>query len=193
MICCVIISFIIASLLWPLRSLVARFRPNRVPPLMWQLADGPRDGQIDEPSANPTPKFSLAARAESFGYALSGLRFVIKNEHNARIHVAAAALVLVLGVTYRIAPADWSILVLSIISVWFAETINTAFEYVCDVVSPEKNEAVKHAKDIAAGAVLITAMGAVIIGTIVMLPYIMDGLNPMPYPAFVMNNLCAVR
>ena len=55
----------------------------------------------------------------------------------------------------------------------FAETINTAFEYLCDVVSPQKNDAVKHAKDIAAGAVLITAIGALIIGSIVLLPYIM--------------------
>ena len=66
---------------------------------------------------------------------------------------------------------------MAIIGVLFAETINTAFEYLCDVVSPQKNEAVKHAKDIAAGAVLITAIGAVIIGAIVLLPYVLHDLG----------------
>lgn len=173
MVCCAIISFIFAGLFWPLRSLIAVFKPKKVSPLLWQLSTGPASTTILE---SPVP-FSLSARVKSVGYAISGIRFVIRNEHNARIHIAAAAGVVMMGLFYKIEAADWLILVLSIVSVWFAETINTAFEYLCDVVSPEKNESVRHAKDIAAGAVLITALGAVVIGTIVMFPYITNGIN----------------
>jgi len=191
MVCCAIISFILAGLFWPLRALIAMFKPKRVKPLMWQLSTSSRSVTIHE-AAEP---FTLSARVKSFSYAVSGIRFVIRNEHNARIHIAAAAGVIMTGLFYKIEAADWLILVLAIVSVWFAETINTAFEYLCDVVSSEKNESVKHAKDIAAGAVLITALGAVVIGAIVMFPYITNGTTPEPanYVQLIANNLCLVR
>lgn len=160
---------------------------------MWQLSAGPIYEHIDE----KPERCSFSARAKSVRYAVAGIGFVIRNEHNARIHIAAAIAVVVMGAAYRVTAADWLILVLAIISVWFAETINTAFEYLCDVVSPEKNESVKHAKDIAAGAVLITALGAVVIGTMVMLPYIAKGLGQgtshMPYAQILAENMCLVR
>lgn len=171
MVCCALISLVIAGLIWPIRFLVRLINPAKASPLMWQLASA-------EGPENRSPSFSLSARIESFGYAFSGLRFVIQNEHNARIHIAAAFAVFAIGAFYQVSSTDWLILVLAIVSVWFAETINTAFEYLCDVVSPQKNEAVKHAKDIAAGAVLITAVGAVIIGTIVLFPYVKIHLSP---------------
>jgi len=167
MVCCALISIVLAALVWPLRYLFRMVRPAKTPPLMWQLAG------VENPQ-NAVPRFSISARLESVGYALSGLGFVIRNEHNARIHIATAIAVMALGTYFQISGSDWIILILAIISVLFAETINTAFEYLCDVVSPQKNEAVKHAKDIAAGAVLITAIGAVIIGAIVLLPYIIS-------------------
>ena len=170
MVCCALISIFLAGLIWPIRYLLKRMRPAKLPPLMWQLAYVPD-------LENTAPKFSVSARLESVGYALSGLAFVIRNEHNARIHIAAAIFVAAIGTFYQISGSDWLILILAIIGVLFAETINTAFEYLCDVVSPQKNEAVKHAKDIAAGAVLITAIGAVIIGAIVLLPYVMHDLG----------------
>lgn len=193
MVCCAIISIILAGLFWPIRALIGMFNPKRMKPLSWQLTTGPASTNVlDQPE-----RFSLSARAKSVGYAVSGIGFVIRNEHNARIHIAAAMGVIMMGLLYKIAPADWLILVLAIISVWFAETINTAFEYLCDVVSPEKNESVKHAKDIAAGAVLITALGAVVIGAIIMFPYITNGIEPgasyTNYAQLMANNLCLVR
>lgn len=173
MVCCAIISFIVAGLFWPLRSLIGMFKPKRVEPLFWQLSTS----TVNPSAPNRPERFSLSARVKSISYAVSGIGFVIRNEHNARIHIASAAGVVIMGLFYRIDAVDWLILVLAIISVWFAETINTAFEYLCDVVSPEKNESVRHAKDIAAGAVLITALGAVVIGLIVMFPYIKQGLG----------------
>ena len=171
MVCCALISLIIAALLWPLRKIIALFRPEKLSALQWQLC--PIDG------ANPTSPtgFSLAARAKSVGYALDGLGFVLRNEHNARIHIAAACVVFTLGFLLHIKSGDWMILVIAIMSVWFAETINTAFEHLCDVVSPEKNQSVGKAKDIAAGAVLITAIGAAIIGTLTLAPYVTGFLS----------------
>lgn len=189
MVCCAIITLLLAGLIWPMRKIIGWFTPQKKPPLLWQLAAGP---QIDLP-----PRFSLAARAKSVSYALSGLGFVIRNEHNARIHIAAAIVIITLGTFYQIKATDWVILVLAIVSVWFAETINTAFEYLCDVVSPQKNESVRRAKDIAAGAVLIAAIGAVIIGSIVMFPYIENGptigKDGISYKTLIANNLCLTR
>ena len=193
MVCCAIISLIIAGLVWPLRALIDMFNPKRVRPLLWQLSTDPAPVTILE----SPQRFSLSARAKSIGYAVSGIGFVIRNEHNARIHIAAATGVTMMGLFYEIDSADWLILVLAIVSVWFAETINTAFEYLCDVVSPEKNESVRHAKDIAAGAVLITALGAVVIGVIVMSPYIISSIelevSYSNHAQFVADNLCLVR
>lgn len=188
MVCCALLTLVIAGLIWPIRYLFRLLNPAKVPPLMWQLAS-------IEVNQNTSSSFSLSARMESFGYAFSGLGFVIRNEHNARIHIAAALAVFAIGAFYQVSSTDWLILVLAIVSVWFAETINTAFEYLCDVVSPQKNEAVKHAKDIAAGAVLITAIGAVIIGTIVLFPYVKTHLSPaIEYVDFIeiaALNLCS--
>ena len=186
MVCCAIISLIIAGLIWPLRRLLTLASPHKVSPLMWQLSSGPNPQTL--------PKFSVRARMKSVSYALAGLRFVILNEHNARIHIAAAGFIIFMGLILQIEQMDWAILSMAIISVWFAEIINTAFEYLCDVVSPEKNEAVKHAKDIAAGAVLITALGAIIIGMLILLPYVNTTLSftqsGFDFGLLIENNLC---
>jgi diacylglycerol kinase len=67
--------------------------------------------------------------------------------------------------------ADWRWITVAVALVWFAEALNTAFEYVCDVVSPGEHPAVKQAKDIAAGAVLVCAVGAAIIGCLTFWPH----------------------
>jgi diacylglycerol kinase (ATP) len=73
--------------------------------------------------------------------------------------------------------ADWLALVLAIVSVWTAEALNTAFEFLCDVASPEFHPLVEKAKDVAAGAVLICALGAVVIGTLVLGPPLLAALQ----------------
>ena len=72
----------------------------------------------------------------------------------------------------RVSPADWRWLIIAIVLVWFAELMNTAFEYLCDVISPEFHISVKRAKDIAAGAVLVCALGAALIGLSVFWSYL---------------------
>jgi len=120
----------------------------------------------------PQQYFSLKGLCKSFNYALQGILFSVKSQRNARIHLLAAILVFILGITLKVSLSDWRWLLLCITLVWFSELINTAFEYVCDVVMPEFHSSVKRAKDIAAGAVLICATAAAFIGVMTLWPYL---------------------
>jgi diacylglycerol kinase (ATP) len=80
---------------------------------------------------------------------------MLRTQHNARIHLAITAAVLVVGWRLGLNGTDWRWITVAIVLVRVAETTNTAFEFVCDVVSPEFHVLVKTAKDIAARAVLI--------------------------------------
>jgi diacylglycerol kinase (ATP) len=114
--------------------------------------------------------FSPAARLRSVVYAGRGIGTMLVSQHNARIHAAATLSVVGLGLALGIPRLEWMALVIAIVSVWAAEAINTAFEFLCDVASPEFHPLVEAAKDVAAGAVLICAIGASIIGALVIGP-----------------------
>jgi len=116
--------------------------------------------------------FSIISRLKSFHYAFQGILFALKSQHNAWIHLVATILVCIAGWMLRVSPADWRWLIIAIVLVWFAELMNTAFEYLCDVISPEFHISVKRAKDIAAGAVLVCALGAALIGLSVFWSYL---------------------
>lgn len=124
--------------------------------------------------------FSLGARIRSFGHALRGLAFMLKTQHNAWIHVAATAAVIAAGMWVSLSPDDWRWIVLAVGFVWVAEIVNTAFEHLCDVVQPGFHVSVRAAKDIAAGAVLVAAFIAVIIGALVFLPYLFPHWGASP-------------
>ncbi len=123
-------------------------------------------------SDNPVPGFSLSARLNSFGYALEGLAFMLKSQHNAWLHVAASVVVILVASFLQVHVADWRWLVAAMAMVWIAEGFNTAVEHVCNVVSPDHSLAVKRAKDVAAGAVLLAALAAAIIGLLTLWPYV---------------------
>lgn len=114
----------------------------------------------------------LSDRVKSFRFALTGIWFVLQSQHNAWLHLTATVLVCVLGVLLRVSAADWKWLVVAITLVWIVEVLNIAFEYLCDVVSPELSHSVKRAKDVAAGAVLIAAMGSAVLGASIFIPYL---------------------
>lgn len=116
--------------------------------------------------------FSVGARLKSIHFALSGLWLMVRTQHNAWVHLAATALVFLAGFCLHISMIDWRWLVVAVVLVWIGETLNTAFEHLCDVVSPQFHASVKRSKDIAAGAVLICAAGAVCIGVTVFWPYL---------------------
>jgi len=127
----------------------------------------------EQPSPGPeVATFSLADRARSFRYAFSGIGYMLRSQHNAWVHLAITVAVCLAGWWFGISAADWRWLIVAIVLVWVAETMNTAFEYLCDVVSPEFHVSVARAKDIAAGAVLICAGGAALIGISTFWPYV---------------------
>ena len=95
---------------------------------------------------------------------------MLKSQHNAWVHLVATVTVIVAGLICNLTPEEWCWIVLAIVSVWMAETFNTAIEFLCDVASPEFHPLVKKSKDVSAGAVLIAAIGAVVIGFLIFGP-----------------------
>lgn len=117
-------------------------------------------------------RFSIKSRIYSFKYAFAGLKVLLKEEHNSRIHLAAAIAVVIAGFYFRISRMEWIALVLCISSVIVAEMFNTAIEDICDFISPGKHEKIKRIKDLASAAVLFCAITAVVVGLIIFLPRI---------------------
>ena len=128
---------------------------------------------LDTPDQTPIARpFQFTGRLRSFSHAMRGILRMIRCQHNAWIHAAATLVVLGAGFLFRVSSADWCWIVLAISIVWTAEALNTAFEFLADAASPDFHPLVRDAKDVAAGAVLITALAAVVIGAIIFWPYI---------------------
>jgi diacylglycerol kinase (ATP) len=115
--------------------------------------------------------FSISQRLISIMDAARGIAYLIKSQHNAWIHAVATTVVCTLGIAFGLSQWEWCSLVLCFMAVWSAETFNTALELVCDIVAPEFHPVVGNAKDLAAGAVLIAAIGSSAVGAIVLLPH----------------------
>lgn len=112
-------------------------------------------------------EFSLIKRAKSFTYAGRGIWVFIKTTHNAWIHLAILALAIALGIYFHITVIEWMMLVLIGGFVLVSEAFNTAIEIDIDLTSPEYHPYAKDTKDVAAGAVLISAITALIIGVFI--------------------------
>jgi diacylglycerol kinase (ATP) len=119
-------------------------------------------------------KFSLKSRLKSLRFAFAGLWSLLKNEHNARIHLVAAILALTLGIILKINPFEWSLLIIVIGLVFLTELLNTAIENLADDVEPEWNEKIRNTKDYAAAAVLISAIISIIAGGLIFIPRLLD-------------------
>ncbi|HLM56151.1 MAG TPA: diacylglycerol kinase family protein [Pyrinomonadaceae bacterium] len=116
-------------------------------------------------------QLTFTGRVRSVRYACAGVRVMIESQHNAWIHAVVTAAVVAAGLHFGLTRAEWCWIILATISVWTAEALNTAFEFLTDVASPEFHPLAAKAKDVAAGAVLITAAGAVLIGLLVLGPH----------------------
>lgn len=116
--------------------------------------------------------FSLRKRIKSFSYAFAGIRVLLREEHNARIHLVAAAAAVAAGFLFGITPGQWMAVVIVIAMVFSAEAVNSAIERTADFVKAERDDRKRDIKDLAAGAVLICAIGAAVVGIIVFLPYV---------------------
>ncbi len=99
---------------------------------------------------------------------------MLRTQHNTWIHAIATVGVIVTGLTCGLTTIEWCLIVLSIVSVWTAEALNTALEYLTDVASPDFHPIAGKAKDIAAGAVLLSAIGAVAIGLFIFGPHALN-------------------
>jgi len=121
--------------------------------------------------------FSVADRLHSFRYAFAGLRTLLRTQHNAWIHAAATVLVIAVALYFGLNAYEWLWLVLAMVLVWMAEAFNTALELLADAVTRERHPLIGQAKDVAAGAVLVTAIGAFIIGVLVLGPHVLHALR----------------
>jgi diacylglycerol kinase len=112
----------------------------------------------------------LQKRAASFRYAFHGIATLLRSQPNARIHLIAA--IAALGAAYflKISTGEWALVVLCIAAVFAAEAFNTALEFLTDLVSPDYHELAGKTKDVAAAGVLLTALGAALVGILIFGP-----------------------
>ncbi len=115
-------------------------------------------------------KQSLMAFARSFVFAFSGVAHAFRTQRNMRVHILIAWAIVVLGWWLGISSVEWAIIVLTMGAVFAAEMMNTVVESMVDLVSPDRHALAKTAKDVAAGAVLVLAIFAVVVGVIIFLP-----------------------
>ncbi len=114
--------------------------------------------------------FSLRDRARSFGYAFQGLATLLREEHNARIHLFFALLAIALGFILQISTIEWLFIIACIGIVFATEALNTGLEALCDRVTMERDPLMKKAKDCAAAATFLVAMASALIGAIIFAP-----------------------
>lgn len=115
-------------------------------------------------------KFSIRDRVKSFKYAYEGLKFFFINEHNGRIHIFAAILVILLSCYLNISKLEWVAIMSMIALVFIAEIFNSAIEKLADALTREINPQIKIVKDLAAAGVLVTSILAALVGGLILLP-----------------------
>jgi diacylglycerol kinase len=122
-------------------------------------AEDPRRGEFG--------KFLLG-----FKYAFRGLWHALRTQRNMRVHLAAALVVTIAGILLHISAIEFAMLYVAIAGVFIAEMFNTVIEICVDLASPEYHPLARTAKDVAAGAVLLSAILAVVIGVFVLGPHV---------------------
>lgn len=118
-------------------------------------------------------KFNLKDRAKSFVYAFRGIRQLIAHEHNAWIHCCALVAVVIAGIAFDVSAYEWMAISICCGTVLAAEAFNTAIEGIVDFISPGYDKRAGKIKDMAAGAVLLTAIGTAVTGGIIFIPKIL--------------------
>jgi diacylglycerol kinase (ATP) len=113
----------------------------------------------------------MKKRFRSFKFALRGIGTLLKTQMNARIHFFALVVVLILGFTVGLSLPEWALITLAVAMVLSAEAMNSALEFLADHTAPEWHDSVQKAKDLAAGAVLLAAAGALVVGLLVFIPH----------------------
>ncbi len=122
-------------------------------------------------------RFTVAARIQSFRYAFRGLWLMLTSQHNAWLHLVATIAAVVAGLVLGLDRTEWCWIVVACLAVWTAEALNTAFEFLCDVAAPDFHPLARNAKDVAAGAVLLAALGSLVIAAIILGPHVWHALR----------------
>ena len=126
---------------------------------------------MDTPPTEREPRILRGhGLVRSFYFAGTGLWFLVRSQRNARIHVILGAVACALGLWLGISRTEWAIIVCAIAGVLILEGLNTAIEAAVDLASPEIHPLAKHAKDLAAGMVLIAAIASAILGLLILGP-----------------------
>ncbi len=119
-------------------------------------------------------KFSWKERANSFGYAWQGIKALFRTEHNAWIHAGLTVAALFLSLIFRISKTEWIVLTIAMSLVWVTEILNTAIEKLADFITKKKHPQIGLVKDLAAAAVLISAVAALAVGGVIFIPKILS-------------------
>ena len=106
----------------------------------------------------------------SFRFAFNGLAYALRTQQNFRIHLVILLGVVIAGWVLQVNKTEWMFIICCAMLVLILELINTALEYLCDIVTTELHPAIKIIKDVSAAAVLLGAMGSVVVGMIIFLP-----------------------
>lgn len=114
----------------------------------------------------------------AFRHAANGIYWFFRVERNSKIYAVCTLLVVATGIFLKVSTIEWVALVLAVGAVWTAELINSAIELLCDYVQPERHQTIKIVKDLAAGAVLLTAICSAIVGGVIFLPKMYFFLQP---------------
>lgn len=118
-------------------------------------------------------RFSIVARVKSANHAWRGIKIVARTSHNFQGHLFFGILAIYLGFALKISTTEWCVLVLAMVGVLVSEAVNTAIEVDIDLTSPNYHPYARDTKDVAAGAVVLTILGAIIVGLIIFLPKIL--------------------
>ncbi len=122
-------------------------------------------GRHPEPGMKPRQRF-----LDGFRVAFIGISYLLRTQRNARIHAAIMAAVIGLGAWLQLPAAHWAVLALTFSLVLAAEAGNSAIEALGDAITTQRHPLIGAAKDVAAGAVLISALGAVVVGLLLLGP-----------------------
>jgi diacylglycerol kinase (ATP) len=124
-----------------------------------------------------TRPFQFTGRIRSFGHAIAGIIRMVRCQRNAWIHLVATAMVIAAGFFFHLSPRNGAGLYSRSRSFGRRRLLNTAFEFLADAASPNFHPVVRDAKDVAAGAVQITALASSVIGAIIFWPHVKDLLG----------------
>jgi diacylglycerol kinase len=119
----------------------------------------------------------LRKRIKSFRFAFEGCWYVLRTQKNAWIHAPITIAVVIAGIWSGLSRVDWALLIIAIAIVWIAEFFNTAIEAIIDMTMPDPHPLAKVAKDVGAGAVLLGACAAVLIGVLVLGPPLWESIS----------------